>query len=333
MSAHTVTVEIPGSASDQARQWLIHLYSGDATQADYDALETWLAKDPTHRMALKRAEAVWHNIGLFDDLEMRAKKIDTSRRRRFTRLSVMSISRGYRIGMAASILLALCALVFQSYPSSDYSTTEYVSLIGENTIIELEDGSVVTLSGDSKMMVKFSDKQRIIKLIHGSAYFQVASDSARAFSVTGQYSSVRVLGTEFIFWQGIDIDRISVTEGEVSLSLPGDDLSLPAKKILPGEQVTVDKDGTFSNTIKFDPKVELAWVNRRLIYDGELLHNIIIDMNRYHEKNISLKNKNTNTAITIAFSIDDIDKALSGLASAHGFDIYEDGESIKIINN
>ncbi|WP_053980940.1 FecR family protein [Marinagarivorans algicola] len=327
----TKVAEIPDGVSDKARQWLVHLYSGHATQADYDALEAWLASDSVHRTALKRVEAVWHNIGLFDDIEALATSIEASRKRRFNPLRV--ISHPYHIAMAASILCVLCLFALTRYLPLDYRAVEYASLFGENKSVELDDGSVVMLSGDSRIEVILTGKQRMVQLLKGSAYFQVASDKARPFHVVGRHSSVSVLGTAFIFWQGIDTDRISVTEGEVSVSLPSENTPLGARAILSGEQITVNKDGAVGNIIKFDPNVELAWVNRRLIYDGELLHNIITDMNRYHSKNISLKNINTNIAITLSLDVNNIDQALAGLVNAYGFKIYEDDHNIKIIND
>ncbi len=68
---------------------------------------------------------------------------------------------------------------------------------GEQRVLTLDDGSRLTLAGDSAINLDLVDHQRHVTLLRGRAYFQVASDPHRPFLVEAGEARVRVTGTRF----------------------------------------------------------------------------------------------------------------------------------------
>lgn len=69
--------------------------------------------------------------------------------------------------------------------------------VGEMPVVTLEDGSVVQLNAASAIAVEFTEKRRVIRLLRGEAFFQVAHGADRPFTVMAGTTSVTALGTAF----------------------------------------------------------------------------------------------------------------------------------------
>jgi transmembrane sensor len=81
---------------------------------------------------------------------------------------------------------------------------------GERGTLKLADGSTVRLSGATRVQVIYAGGRRSARLLAGQAFFDVAHDSARPFTVRARATETRVLGTAF------DLD---LTQRQVSLSV------------------------------------------------------------------------------------------------------------------
>ncbi|RYF28570.1 MAG: sigma-70 family RNA polymerase sigma factor [Comamonadaceae bacterium] len=68
---------------------------------------------------------------------------------------------------------------------------------GQQTRHALPDGSSVHLDADSQVQVAFYAGRRTVRLLRGAAFFEVARDAQRPFSVDAAHARVTVLGTRF----------------------------------------------------------------------------------------------------------------------------------------
>ncbi len=73
-----------------------------------------------------------------------------------------------------------------------------VKTVWTQKTIQLTDGSVVFLNGNSKLTYpdKFSGKMRVVKL-QGEAFFKIKKDNGRPFVVKTQDAQIQVFGTSF----------------------------------------------------------------------------------------------------------------------------------------
>jgi transmembrane sensor len=119
---------------------------------------------------------------------------------------------GKYLALAAS-LLVLCATGYFGWNS--LQGVRYSTSIGVTTAVPLPDGSKITLNTDSEIQVAVSRTERRINLRQGEAFFEVAKDPLRPFTVIAGDRRVVAVGTKFsVRREGKDI-RVVVTEGKV----------------------------------------------------------------------------------------------------------------------
>jgi transmembrane sensor len=100
-------------------------------------------------------------------------------------------------------------------------TTHYETGRGQRLNVELADGSRLQLDGATSVDVTLGKDQRRAALRHGEAYFDIAHEPARPFTVDAGGAITRVLGTAF------DIDlshrdvRLAVYRGAVRFGRDG----------------------------------------------------------------------------------------------------------------
>ena len=178
-----------------ALEWLARLNDEDATEQDRRAFASWLDADSAHPAAYARAQALWNR---FDAVR---PAVDRMHRRR-AMLGVLA---------AALTVPALYAL------SRLHLLADYRTGIGERRRIVLADGSTLELGSDTALSVHFDSHQRQLTLHRGQAYFQVAADAARRFSVRAGQGISTALGTQFDVKLLDDIVTVSVTEHAVAV--------------------------------------------------------------------------------------------------------------------
>ena len=119
---------------------------------------------------------------------------------------------------AAAIFVALVGLTLSAIFLLPAQTITQLAAKGEKKEIILEDGTHVFLNGNSSITYRssFEDKRHITLV--GEAFFDVARDTTRPFTVNMGDVTVRVLGTSFNI-NSYDKDRIkvSVNSGKVAV--------------------------------------------------------------------------------------------------------------------
>lgn len=133
---------------------------------------------------------------------------------------------------AAAVLLAMGAraqLRVLNPPPSFYAK-EFVTGPREAANVVLNDGTVIRLAGESRLQVIDRVRERLVALT-GRAYFAVAKDPGRPFTVKLAGGDVRVLGTRFAIDASTDDLRVVVVEGTVSLRAAGTQMDVGASEM------------------------------------------------------------------------------------------------------
>ena len=118
----------------------------------------------------------------------------------------------YGIGLALTLFFTI-PIIYELFTTQSFETK-----ISENQIINLSDGSTITLNSESliKYDKNFNIKNRIITL-EGEAYFDVKK-STIPFIVETDYGRVNVLGTSFNVRARDDGFEVGVNNGFVEVS-------------------------------------------------------------------------------------------------------------------
>ena len=307
----------------------VNLWSEEFSEAEAAAIHSRGQRDPRYREDLERLLGIVAAMeGLAGDGAMQEL---TREHRRLLR--ERRVRRRLALGMAAGILAALGAVLVVFSPwTEERALPMHFTRIGEQQAIELDDGSVVTLNTASRLVVDYSGLNRRILLDRGEAYFEVADDPGRPFTVDLGMRSVTAVGTAFNVRKEPEHYSVAVIEGAVVLHSITDD---PAAS---SALVSADKQG--GDLDKREPiRMEAGWVaefdlNRDVLttfrpdsmerYEGwrsgelafysEPLYRVIQELNRYSSKRILIEDASImELRVSTVIGVSVIDTALNNL--------------------
>jgi transmembrane sensor len=261
---------------DEALAWFVRLNSGEATQMDRGDHARWMAADPLNRAEYGRLGGLWEDLDRIPDpraaLDMDGAMLPPSTSRR-------SFSRRAFLGAGTMALAAASAAVVAGPP--DFLTSDYFTGTGEQRSLTLEDGSRVDLDADTAIALDFSGTARNIRLLRGRAFFDVASNPGRPFTVRAAGGSTTALGTRFVVHEWSGAVTVSVEESAVSVAGPDNSDTV----VKAGEYVTYD-DMHLGQAQPVDVEAEVSWRRGKLIFEDRPLRQVLADVNRYRSGTI-----------------------------------------------
>ena len=243
----------------QAVSWLTRLRERDTDAA---AFQAWLA-------AFAEAECLWGR------LELPARKLADTEIGRTRTARRQRPLRG--LAAAAALMILLGAGLLWRDDIAVRLQSDHITSIGMRTPIDLADGSRITLNTDTAIAVDMADDGRHVRLFRGEAWFDVAPDAARPFTVGTPMGIVRVTGTRFNLRIADGKADVSLTEGRVNLtgSMPGEALTLA-----PGESAQLTAAGV-SPPKPFDRTAVTAWLRGQFVFYDTPLSSVVAEINRY----------------------------------------------------
>ena len=241
-------------------------------------LDAWCRASPANAARLEELTLLWTLSARSDPLARLAPPAPsiesitsgTSRRRSAT----SHRSWGRRVAAGAGLLAAagLAAVaIYRATPAPSvapsFAATEFVTDTVESVTARLDDGSVIRLAPQSRLRVTPSNVKREVWL-DGEAFFAVAKDKARPFTVRTRAGQVEVLGTRFDLRVERDGLRLVVTEGQVALS-NGDEREL----VRAGQLARLER-GTIEVRDAGAPDEYLAWMRGFLVFQDTPLSQV-----------------------------------------------------------
>jgi transmembrane sensor len=206
----------------EAALWVVRLERG-LTAAEQDEFLDWLGADFRHGEALTQQKAGWTRLNLLAD--WRPMHGTRPNRDLLAPPPPGAVSRLRRRAawFIPGTLAAAAAVALGVFFSRPENPTDATIAPGQIALIErrtLEDGSVIDLNRGAELRVDFSADERHIELTRGEAYFQVAKDPNRPFTVRAGTVTVRAVGTAFNVQRRTASVDVLVTEGTVDVRTP-----------------------------------------------------------------------------------------------------------------
>jgi len=281
-----------GDPFDAASFWHGVFEDHEPAPEERARFEAWLIEDPLNRRAYESVQCTWASMATtgVDEriLRMRREALAAPQQQR---------DRWFmRAGIAASVLGTglLIGVVVHYNPMGDYGRGgDFATQVGQRTSITLADGSNVVLNTASRIHVNFDGKVRLVRLLSGQAWFEVAKNQPRPFVVEAGDRIVTAHGTAFDV-RLEDHDRVQITliEGRVSVeavSAEGGGPNLPVEHedLMPGDQLTVAPTKPAAKR-KADMAKATSWREGQIIFDDDTLANAVAEINRYSAKKIVL---------------------------------------------
>lgn len=281
-------------AEAEAAERFSRILSGEANEADYQEIQLWRASADVNDAAWRRVSLAWSASGTLAG----NAEVNTMRAAALARGAGGNggfAKRWRPVALAAGLLAAVGVgpwvsdIRFAPGSGADViaSATPWSAVkrtaIGEIQSLALDDGSAVTINTDSALRTAFSETGRQVQLSQGEAYFDVASDSSRPFSVEAGDIVVTAVGTAFSVRRTDDDVIVTLTEGEVRVET--NDRRQHAM-LSPGMQLRAS-GGDF-RTIRVDAARATSWTSGMLDFYQAPLGTVIEEMNRYTTRSIRL---------------------------------------------
>ena len=253
------------NAREEALAWFVRCNSGDATTADRAAHASWLAASDHNRTEYARLAGVWSDLDHVPDPRR-------STAHRPARPAVTS-RRAFLAGGAAA--LAAASVVGIANPP-DFLAADHATGTGELRNVSLSDGSSVELDADSAVALDFGARTRDVRLLRGRAFFDVAPDTSRPFSVLAGDGKVTALGTRFVVHEWAGTVTVAVQESAVTVRAPDRSEAIVGA----GQNVSYDQQGLGAVQLA-DVESETAWRRGKLIFEDRPLAQVLADVGRY----------------------------------------------------
>lgn len=283
---------------DEAAEWFSLMNDqavGDELRLDF---ERWCRKTPENQEAYTHISSLWQSMDEYSDAREMQPYLMAATQSLNKPLHKMKhffqgiFGRPVLSGvMAAALLLIVTAAFYYTSPFPQRDGIYQTERARQEVV--LADGTRIVLNINTQIKVWFDEKRRLIDLSRGQAYFSVAKDKKRPFTVNFGKGSVTALGTEFEVYRRMDDVTVSLIEGSVkvqshALSGVAQNAPSPEREVMitanPNSisipQLLVSDHGM--SDIAHNPLEEIsAWQKDRLVFNDLPLEAALREVNRY----------------------------------------------------
>lgn len=314
--------------------------SGEMTESELEVFEAELAVNPSYAEAVKASgkdlehadiylaneafdsEKAWANV---------KQRIGTKKEAipQYTISKPSPFKTFFRLAASVIILLGIGLLAQTTYTHL-YPNKTFVCESNEtNKSITLEDGSVITLNSDSKLIYprKFKTGERRVELV-GEAFFDIAKNPKKPFIIKAQDAEVKVLGTSFnINATTNNKVEVLVKTGKVQFS----SINKPSNKLIliPGDFASL-QESKLEKTVTRDDNY-LSWKTRQIIFRDTKLYEVAKVLGRTYQVQIRFQEAELeNLALNSTFDHEPLENILNYMCSPFNL-VYEKKGKIILI--
>lgn len=291
----------------EAAEWLQRLQAAPNERLRCQ-FSDWCHEDPRNLEAFGQLSQTWAGF------EPRPSVVATSRPRRW-------------LAAAACVLLTLSlggGWLAAEWPREH----RYHSPTGHNQSVLLSDGSRIEIGGDSRVEVRYTRRERGLKLLQGEAYFTVApGQPKRPFVVRSGSLWVTALGTEFNIRRSQDASWVTVGEGRVAIAADDPVTGFPLAAVA-GDRVSWLESARQITVSQVDPASAADWRYGRLSFIAEPLAGVIEELNRYSPRPITLADRSlASLPFTGTIAQDRVDEWLLVVQKIMPVSVVDQGEA------
>ncbi|MET7000866.1 FecR family protein [Chitinophaga defluvii] len=286
---------------EQIKNILERYKQGQCTAEEANTVEAWFDSINRHQSTLVDE----------DFLELELEEVRQNLQEHIHPKPIRSLRPWYYAAIAAAIVVAAVLFLFKFYngatppsPVARQTVTpsqpgksnrvirngymEITTARGGTERIALADGSTIMLNASSKLRypVTFSPQQRDIYLDEGEAFFTVAKDPQRQFTVHTAEIATTALGTSFNIRAYAHENKITVAllTGKVKIDKDQhQDKTAKPLILLPSEQVSYDRISSHLVKTTFSKQEDIiGWKQGLLVFKDASYNEVITEIeNRY----------------------------------------------------
>ncbi|WP_175175265.1 FecR domain-containing protein [Achromobacter pestifer] len=286
----------------EAATWMMRLSDEGASESDWEAWRQWTSQSPQHEQLRQLAQT----------LTERLQRVPPSMG--WTALNAPRAARRRAALKAASVLLVAGPATWLALrlPWHEWNA-DYETGTGSRRVVELADGSRITLDTASSVNISFTESRRLVELVSGRIFVATAVDpAARPFMVSTRQGLVRAIGTRFDVRQNALDSQVAVTQGAVEITAA--DAGASPVTLQAGQQArftrTTVEPPTAANELEF------LWVQGRIQVENVALGDLIRELARYRPGVLRCDPLVATLRVSGRYDLDDTDLALRLLASS-----------------
>lgn len=208
---------------------------------------------------------------------------------------------------------------------------DHVAPPGVKSNLTLQDGSRVILNSGSKLRyIKNFESDRRELFLSGEAYFEVAKDSLRPFSVrTGQVTTT-ALGTSFnITAYENERHDISLLTGKVEVIVDFDESH--RVELVPGEALKVEMEKRTHRKSGFEKEQVLGWTKKTIHFDQTPIEKVIRVLENWYGIEIDVRHRpERNVLLSGKFVDQTLEGVLEGLSYSARFDYHIEKDRVTL---
>lgn len=303
--------------------------SGEMTESELEVFEAEMEVNPKYAEAIKASGKDLVHADLYlakeafdsDDAWSNVKEKMTGEKEVKLTLSKPSPFKVFMRVAASIIILFGIGLLAQTTYTNLYPNKTFVCEVNQtNRSITLEDGSIITLNSNSKLIYprKFNKTERRVELV-GEAFFDIAKNPNKAFIIKAKDAEVKVLGTSFNINAATKNVEVLVKTGKVQFS----SINKPNNKLvlIRGDFATL-KESKLEKIIPRDDNY-LSWKTRQMIFRDTKLQEVAKVLNRTYQVQIHFQDAGIkNLPLTTTFDHEPLDDILNYMCSPFNL-VYE----------
>jgi transmembrane sensor len=203
----------------------------------------------------------------------------------------------WALAAAIACVFVLAGLIAGRAQLAMWFAPVYVTAVGEQRSITLEDGSVVELNSRSRLRAHFKADLRAIELLEGEAIFRVSKDPHRPFRVRTGATDIVAVGTAFNVKANDSRTVVTVLEGRVRVnqrdaaerSAAATDRAISEFELAVGDQLILAKAQPAVRLSLRDTEKVTSWTERRLIFEDTPLSAVAAEFARYSARHIRIE--------------------------------------------
>jgi transmembrane sensor len=295
-------------AMQAAAHWMAVLSDENCTEAERQQFFSWLRASGQHVdefLRLSRLDArlnrreLWPNQSVADLLAA-AKASGEGNVAILNSVADVGVARMQRksarwpLAAAAAFMFVAAGLIAGRSEIEQWLAPEYVTTVGEQRSLTLEDGSVIELNSRSRLRAHFKADLRAIELLEGEAIFRVSKDPDRPFRVRTGATDIVAVGTAFNVKASDSRTVVTVLEGRVRVNQRDEKSAAASAKAVSefelavGDQLIVARAQPTIRVALRDTEKVTSWTERRLIFEDTPLSAVAAEFARYSSRRIRI---------------------------------------------
>lgn len=289
----------------EVADWCLRREQPGWTAADERVMHAWLDAEPLRRETL---DAMGHTLQLAGQLAQFRPETHGRRSAAAPRLTAARrtpwLSPARWRSLAPALAAACMALVVAGWFRWDNTASYQLDLAtgpGETRSVDLPDGTQIALNVGSGVQVRYFPRRREVSMNAGEAFFRVASDAAKPFTIDSGDSRVRVVGTAFNLRAAPRQLAVQVLEGKVEVQPRRSQSAEPALLLGAGTGVDIDRATGRYASLRVAPEDVGRWRSGQIQFSRSTLQEIAQELGRYLGKSVTIEDDGLKTLTISGF--------------------------------